>query len=68
MMYRYKCPKCHAYIERAIKMDDYDKVKDQQRCSSCGSLLQRIIEFDGLINSPGYGIDKDRGGNGWHAN
>lgn len=64
-MYKYICDKCHAYIEREIKMADYDKVKDQQRCSNCGSKLRRIIEFDGLINSPGYGIEK---GSGWHAN
>lgn len=65
MMYRYKCPKCQAYIEREIRMADYDKVKDQQRCSNCGALLKRVIEFNGLITSPGYGIDN---GSGWHAN
>lgn len=64
MMYKYKCPKCHAVIEREIKMADYDKVKDQQRCSGCGSLLQRVIEFDGLAKSGGYGIDS---GSGWHV-
>lgn len=63
MMYRYKCPKCHAYIERTIKMDDYDKVKDQQRCSSCGAKLERIIDPPSVsLNGNGYGID---GSDGW---
>lgn len=62
-MYKYICDKCHAYIEREIKMADYDKVKDQQRCSNCGSKLRRIIEAPSInLNGNGYGID---GSNGW---
>lgn len=45
-------------------MEDYDKVKDKQLCNNCGSTLERIIEFDGLLKAPGYGVD---GNISWHT-
>lgn len=64
MFYSFRCPKCNSRVEREIKMEDYDKVKNSQLCNNCGSTLERIIEFDGLLKAPGYGVD---GNISWHT-
>lgn len=55
MNYKFKCNECGNTEVVSIKVDDYDKEKDLQKCSNCGSKLERVIEWDGpATNLGGY--------------
>ena len=45
-------------------MSDYDKEKNNQMCSNCGSKLERVIEFEGSVGKTG-GYDAVAGKASW---
>ncbi len=49
MMYAFRCTKCGNTEEKSIAINDYDKEKNNQTCSKCGSKMERVLEFDGTI-------------------
>ena len=55
MIYSFSCDKCGNIEERDIPMSKYDKEKNNQLCSKCSYLMQRIIEWEGgAYNLGGY--------------
>lgn len=53
MNYTFRCNKCDTTIIRDIPMSEYDKLKSQQKCNNCGSVLERVIEWNGPANNLG---------------
>ena len=49
--YTFKCVDCGKEQEKEICMKDYDKLKNSQKCESCGGVLKRIIEWQGIATS-----------------
>lgn len=64
MQYRFRCPECGQVRNIDIKMSDYDKEKNNQMCSNCGSKLERVIEFEGSVGKTG-GYDAVAGKASW---
>ena len=67
MIYPFECIGCKHKQNVDIKMSDYDKAKNEQKCPECGGKMIRVFEkFDGGISlsSGMYGIDN---GGGWTA-
>ena len=54
MFYKFKCKKCGAVEERSILIYNYDKEKDNQKCS-CGAKMERVIEWEGIASGEGQG-------------
>lgn len=56
MIYLFKCTnkKCNKKEERNILISDYDKEKEKQFCS-CGSKMERVIEWSGIATAEGQG-------------
>ena len=54
MKYLYRCTSCQKEQEVDICMKDYDRLKNNQRCS-CGGVLKRIIEWRGIACGNGDG-------------
>ncbi len=51
--YDYHCEKCNKDFELEISINDYDKVKDKQTCSNCGSKLTRVLSWKGFAIGDG---------------
>ena len=62
MKYKFRCAKCHKSEEREILMKDYDKEKENQKCT-CGSKMDRVIEWSGIATGEGQGWCGKSGGN-----
>lgn len=54
MKYKFRCAKCHTSEEREILMKDYDKEKENQKCT-CGGKMKRVIEWEGIATGDGAG-------------
>ena len=55
MNYSFKCVSCGKIQEKEICIKDYDRLKNNQKCKSCGGVLKRIIEWQGIANGSGEG-------------
>lgn len=66
MEYRWRCTKCNKECIKSIHIEDYDKEKNNQICPSCGSKLERVIEFSGSIGGTG-GYDSVAGKASWQS-
>lgn len=55
MEYRWRCTKCNKECIKSIPIDEYDKEKGNQICPSCGSKLERVIEWSGVASGSGEG-------------
>ena len=51
MIYNFKCENCRKLIGVAIRIKEYDKVKDRQTCPLCNGRLKRVIEWSGIATS-----------------
>lgn len=47
MIYNFRCTVCGAEEEKEIALADYDKEKENQKCT-CGGKMQRVIEWHGI--------------------
>lgn len=47
MKYNFKCNVCGAEEEKEIAIADYDREKENQKCT-CGGKLKRVIEWNGI--------------------
>ena len=47
MKYRFRCTKCGSESERDIPLDEYDRLKHEQKCE-CGEKMERVIEWQGF--------------------
>ena len=47
MKYNFKCIVCGAEEEKEIALADYDKEKENQKCT-CGGKMKRVIEWSGI--------------------
>lgn len=54
MKYKFRCAKCHKSEEREILMKDYDREKENQKCT-CGGKMDRVIEWEGIATGEGQG-------------
>lgn len=54
MNYSFKCTSCGKVQEKEICIKDYDRLKNSQKCS-CGGVLKRIIEWQGIASGSGEG-------------
>ena len=54
MKYKFRCAKCHISEEREILMKDYDREKENQKCT-CGGKMERVIEWEGIATGEGQG-------------
>jgi len=54
MKYKFRCAKCHKSEEREILMKDYDREKENQKCT-CGGKMDRVIEWSGIATGEGQG-------------
>lgn len=52
--YTFRCTKCKKKEERNIPMNLYNKEKNNQICS-CGSKMERVIEWTGIAEGNGAG-------------
>lgn len=50
MKYNFKCESCGAEEEKEIALADYDKEKENQKCT-CGGKMKRVIEWQGIAIS-----------------
>lgn len=66
MIYLFKCPDCGSQRNIEIPISDYDEMKNRQQCSNCGSILKRVIEFEGSIGGTG-GYDAIVGRADWQS-
>jgi len=55
MYYKFKCKECNREEEKEIAIKDYDKEKDKQVCSECGSKMERVHEWSGIAIGSGEG-------------
>ena len=55
MNYNFCCRKCKKNYEIDIKMADYDKEKNNQKCPKCQGKLDRVIEWEGTASGNGEG-------------
>ena len=62
MKYLFICNKCKKKENREILMKDYDTEKNKQVCS-CGSKMERVIEWGGIAEGKGEGWYGKAGGN-----
>ena len=53
MLYNFYCKKCNKNHEIDIKMADYDKEKNNQKCPDCNEKLERVIEWEGVASNIG---------------
>lgn len=65
MKYLFKCTNadCKCEEEKEISIKEYDKEKTKQICSSCGSKMDRVLEWTGIAEGSGQGWFGARGGN-----
>lgn len=54
MFYLFTCKNCHKKENRDIPMNQYDKEKNNQICT-CGSKMERVIEWSGIAEGSGSG-------------
>lgn len=54
MKYNFKCESCGAEEEKEIALADYDKEKENQKCT-CGGKMKRVIEWSGIATGSGAG-------------
>ena len=54
MKYNFKCEACGAEEEKEIAIKDYDKEKENQKCT-CGGKMKRVIEWEGIAQGNGQG-------------
>lgn len=54
MKYNFKCNVCGAEEEKEIALADYDKEKENQKCT-CGGKMKRVIEWEGIATGSGAG-------------
>ena len=56
MFYKFYCKKCDKNHKIDIKMAEYDKEKNNQKCPECQEKLERVIEWQGTAtgNGPGW--------------
>lgn len=54
MKYKFRCAKCHKSEEREILIKDYDREKENQKCT-CGGKMDRVIEWEGIATGEGQG-------------
>ena len=50
MKYNFFCKSCGAEEEKEIPIKDYDKEKENQKCT-CGGKMKRVIEWSGIATS-----------------
>lgn len=50
MKYNFECEVCGAEEEKEIALADYDKEKENQKCT-CGGKMKRVIEWEGIATS-----------------
>lgn len=64
--YDFQCTECSNIEEKDIPMSEYDKEKDKQICSRCGSKAVRVWNTTVGVSlcSGMYGID---GKSGWNS-
>lgn len=62
MKYNFKCEACGAEEEKEIALADYDKEKENQKCT-CGGKMKRVIEWEGIATGSGAGWCGKSGGN-----
>lgn len=63
MKYKFRCAKCYKSEEREILIKDYDKEKENQKCT-CGGKMDRVIEWNGIATGEGQGwFGKSNGSN-----
>lgn len=43
-VYNFKCIKCGYVEEKEIAMSDYDKEKENQKCSKCNEKMERSFD------------------------
>lgn len=53
MFYNFYCKKCNKNHEINIPMDEYSKVKNDQKCPDCNEKLERVIEWEGVASNIG---------------
>ena len=54
MFYTFKCSNCGKAQEVEIAIKDYDKEKENQKCT-CGGKMERVIEWEGIATGEGQG-------------
>ena len=62
MFYNFKCEKCGKVEEKEFSINDYDREKENQKCT-CGGKMKRVIEWNGIAEGSGAGWCGARGGN-----
>lgn len=55
MFYNFRCQKCNKLHQVDIKMADYDKEKNNQKCPECNGKMDRVIEWHGVAIGSGSG-------------
>ena len=55
MFYKFICQDCNAEEEKQIAIKDYDAEKKKQKCSVCGGIMTRKIEWQGVAEGNGDG-------------
>lgn len=55
MDYNFYCKKCNKNHEIDIPMNEYSKVKNDQKCPDCNEKLERVIEWQGVASGKGDG-------------
>ena len=53
MNYNFYCKKCNKNHEIDIPMNEYSKVKNDQKCPDCNEKLERVIEWEGVASNIG---------------
>src|SRR5208283_4165751 len=41
-IYDYECPKCHVSTERYVRLVDFDREANNQRCDDCGTVMRKL--------------------------
>ena len=63
MKYLFSCKSCGAEEEKEIALADYDREKENQKCT-CGGKMDRVIEWNGIATGEGLGwFGKSNGSN-----
>ncbi len=59
-LYDFKCESCERIEEKKIKLNDYNNEKYKQRCSLCGCMSHRMMDYKGTFELKGagwFGVD-----------
>lgn len=57
--YIFECKECEKQEEKDIPMSEYDKLKNEQKCSKCGGDMFRVFVpiNDAIYNAHGFYVN-----------